>query len=617
MGIVLIFAFASGFVTALTPCVLPVLPIVLASTATSGRRRAVGVIVGLIGSFTFFTLFLTYLVKYFNLPGDLLRNLAIGVLLIFGMTMLFPRVQHILERLTSKMTGKLGGGLAKPKEGFGGGVIVGVILGLLWTPCAGPILASVIALAATSSVTLEAVLITFAYICGSAVVLLAFAYGGKGLIAKLKGLNTKSGMIQRIFGGVIVSMALILFLEWDRKFQEILVQNLPTWALTPLVSLESSEFVSKALDTLAVEEQDRDVNFDQARLLSNYGKAAELEGGTGWINSEPMRLADLKGKVVLVDFWTYSCVNCIRTLPYLKQWDERYREQGLVTVGVHAPEFAFEREERNVSRAVEEFGLKYPVLLDNDFRIWREYQGARGAWPAKYLIDQNGVIRFRHIGEGRYDETERAIQLLLAESGKKVDYEIEKQALISYREKTAETYMGYGRLDPARWKVEGEIGRDVFRNYEFGGVLGKGELALSGSWKVTKEYAQPGKGAKLRLVFFAEEVNLVMAREGSTGGVEGVKETKEVAVTDTGRVGENVCTNEVCIGGVDPASDGSVVEVRVLDTRMINTNADLVSGRIYVNEPRMYRLVSLERMQEKIVELEFLEEGIQLYAWTF
>lgn len=617
MGIVLIFAFASGFVTALTPCVLPVLPIVLASTATSGRRRAVGVIVGLIGGFTFFTLFLTYLVKYFNLPGDLLRNLAIGVLLIFGMTMLFPRTQLLLEKLTSKMTGKLGSRLAKPKEGFGSGVIVGVILGLLWTPCAGPILASVIALAATSSVTLEAVLITFAYICGSAMVLLAFAYGGKGVVSRLKGLNSKSALIQRTFGVVIVSMAVILFLEWDRKFQETLVQNLPSWVLTPLVSLESSEFVSKALDNLAGEDGDVDENFDQARLLSNYGRAAEFAGVSGWINGEPMRLENLRGKVVLVDFWTYSCVNCIRTLPYLKQWDERYREQGLVVMGVHAPEFAFEREERNVRRAVEEFGLRYPVVMDNDFKIWREYQGARGAWPAKYLIDQNGVIRFRHIGEGRYDETERAIQLLLTESGQKVDYEIEKQALISYREKTAETYMGYGRLDASRWKVEGGIAQDVFRRYEFGGALGKGELALSGEWKITKEYAQPRQGAKLRLVFYSDEVNLVMTREGSNAAAEVVRETKEVAVTDMVTLGENVCTNEVCIGGVDPSNDGSVVEVRVLDTRMINTNADLVSGRLYVNEPRMYRLVSLESMQEKIIELEFLEDGLQLYAWTF
>lgn len=619
MSLLLLFAFLSGLVTTLTPCVLPILPVVLATTAQNGVRRPLGVVFGLIVSFTFFTLFLTSIIKLLGLPDDLMRLSAVAVLFLFGLVMVVPRLAMMFEKTSSRLTNnRIFSGLAGGKTGFWGGFVIGCVLGLLWTPCAGPILASVIVLAATSSVTIEAVLITFAYACGTAVVLLFIMYGGRNIVQKLRSVGGGSGRMQQVFGLVMMAMAIVVFMQWDRLFQAYIVQRLPTWALTPLLAFESNEQVTRALDGLQGRQEKVDApQFDKARLLSNYGSAPELQLSGKWLNTDvPISLDSIKGEVVLVDFWTYSCVNCIRTLPYLKKWQETYQNEGFTVIGVHSPEFAFEKVDTNVEKAINDYGINYPVMMDNDFLTWRAYKNRY--WPAKYLIDAQGFIRYQHFGEGNYDQTERAIQLLLEEKGRRVDYEIESESLISYRGRTPETYMGYRRLDDGRFKIEGSITRDVFRKYIGSSFLSRDDMSLEGDWKITEEYAEARTGSKLRIKFSSKEANLVMGvNDRQSTDLEDAPVFPAVTNSLLPK-GSNFCTNEVCVGGGDePSKDAVPVKVRFYDSRMINTQGDLPEGIVYVNQSKLYKLVELSNEQEGIIELEYMGDGVKTYAWTF
>lgn len=620
MALLVIFAFASGLVTALTPCVLPILPIVLSSTATGGKRRPLGIIIGLIASFTIFTLFLTAIVKAFNFSPDILRTAAITVLFLFGLTMIIPKLTQLFEQFTSKLTGRVGGRLSD-QGGLLSGLTLGVILGLLWTPCAGPILASVITLAATTTVTTETFLITFAYACGSATMLLLIAYGGKSITNKIKGLGVHTHQIQATFGFIMVAMSIILFFNLDRRFQSYIIQNLPSWALTPLAALESSEQVSTLLDRLDPESNpDQAASLDASRLLTNLGNAPEIVGIEQWFNTDqtPYSIKGLKGKVVLVDFWTYSCINCIRTLPYLRTWHQKYNDKGLVILGIHSPEFAFERVPANVQKAIQDFELQYPVALDNDFQTWRAYSNRY--WPAKYLIDANGVIRYRHFGEGRYEDTERAIQLLLAEAGEQAELEITKSltAQESYS-RTPETYMGHARLDTSRLIPSSAIQPDQFALFKMSEKLTRNQFSLGGEWKISEEYAESKPGSKLRLNFYSKEANLVMSSIFNTAPTpSAINATAPAAIQDQNLpTGTNYCTNELCIGSPATDTSGIPVRVRILNPQLINTNRDLREGTVYVNQSKLYQLVELSKPSENIIELEFPEGGVRVFAWTF
>lgn len=620
MPLLIIFAFASGLVTALTPCVLPILPIILSTGAQQGRRRPLGIVLGLTLSFTFFTLFLTTIVKALNAPPDLLRSLAIFTLFFFGLTMLVPRLGQFFEQVTSKITNRVGARFSN-KEGFIGGLVMGTSLGLLWTPCAGPILASVITLAATSTITLEAILITFAYACGSATVLLLIAYGGKTITNKLKTIGVHTVSIQISFGVIMILMSLAIFFNADRRFQTYIIQNLPSWALTPLATIESNEQVSSLLSQLAnTPTSQQAIQLDTSRLLSNYGNAPEISGISQWFNTENKQysIKELKGKIIIIDFWTYSCVNCIRTLPYLRTWHEKYADKGLVILGIHSPEFAFERVPSNVQKAITDFEIKYPVALDNEFKTWQAY--SNHYWPAKYLIDTNGVIRYRHFGEGRYEDTERAIQLLLSEAGQQADLEISKATNIQAQtNRTPETYMGYARLDPARLIVSNPLPKDTFHTFPPMPKLSPHQFALSGQWKITQEYAEANPGAKIQFQFYSNEANLVMSNTDKLAQQSANTAIVTPAAVQDNNIpkGTNFCTNEVCIGASELDQTGVPVKVHILSPMLINTNNDLREGIVYVNQSKLYRLVELSKTSENIIELEFPEGGVRLYAWTF
>ena len=413
MALLIAFSFLAGIVTILSPCILPVLPIILSTSTSGGKRRPFAIVVGFVLSFVFFTLALTTIVKATGLDGEVLRNVAIGVLIFFGVSLLIPKFQLWMEILFSKLAGKFSKAGKEEQGGFGGGVVIGLSLGLLWTPCVGPIMAGVLALAATSSVTLQAVFITLAYALGTALPMFGIIYGGRRLLEKVPFLLRNTGRIQKVFGVIIILVAVGMFYGVDRKFQAYVLEKFPFYG-SGLTAIEDLDIVNDQLKELGMREEE--VVAGECRVAPGF------EEGGEWLNSAPLVLEELRGKVVLVDFWTYTCVNCIRTFPHVTAWDEKYRDDGLVIVGVHTPEFEFEKSKENVAGALKDYGIEYPVVQDNDYKIWRSYNNRY--WPAHYFIDKDGCIRHTHFGEGKYDESERVIQELLSELGDEVSSEV-------------------------------------------------------------------------------------------------------------------------------------------------------------------------------------------------
>ena len=412
MFLLVLFAFIAGVVTVLSPCVLPLLPIILSSSDGSGKQRPLGVVVGFILSFTFFTLFLSTIVRLSGLPAESLRFISIFILITFGASLLIPWVQLQLELLFARFSSFAP--IGQNRAGFLGGLLVGLSLGLLWTPCVGPILASVISLAITGTVTTQAVFITFAFALGTAIPMFIIMLAGATALKKVPWLVHNTARIQQVFGVLMILTALAILGNFDRKFQTYVLQTFPKYG-AGLTKIEDNQSVKSQLNKLGSAEENATPLID---VVTNRAPAPELIMGGEWFNSEPLKISDLQGKVVLVDFWTYSCINCQRTFPYLKKWWVSYKDSGFVIIGVHSPEFEFEKNPKNVQKSINDFGITYPVMQDNYFATWKAYKNRY--WPAKYLIDAEGQIRYTHFGEGGYDETEKKIQELLTEAGANV-----------------------------------------------------------------------------------------------------------------------------------------------------------------------------------------------------
>jgi cytochrome c biogenesis protein CcdA/thiol-disulfide isomerase/thioredoxin len=580
MLLLIFFAFLAGVVTILSPCILPILPIVLSSSLATGKSRPWGIVTGFVLSFTFFTLVLSSLVHATGISPDLLRNVAVAVILFFGVSLLIPQTQLLLERLlsvVSRLMPKQG-----QEKGFLGGVLIGLSLGLLWTPCVGPILASVITLAVTSQVNAAAVFITLAYAVGTALPMFMIIVSGGNILKKVPWLARNTSRIQQVFGAVMILTALALFLNIDRQFQTWVVNRFPEYG-TGLTKLETIPVVQQSLQELNPESNgntDADTSRQNVftQFLSSMNQAADFTGGTHWINSQPLSLKkELKGKVVLVDFWTYSCINCIRTLPYIKDWNAKYKDKGLVIVGVHSPEFEFEKKTENVVQAVKDFGIEYPVVQDNDFKIWSAYHNQY--WPAHYLIDKNGAIRYTHFGEGNYVETENAIRSLLDESPL-----TEKEAAPPAMPLTPETYLGYKRAESYSPFMQIKI--DQEETYTFSGQLSDDAVALHGKWQVGAESIQAQEdGADLLLNFEATKVHLV------------------ISPPENGGAGKSFLVHVKLDGKEVPA------EFRSDD---MNQN-----GEIEITKPREYTVLDLKQSYGRhIIEVVF-PKGVQGFAFTF
>jgi len=574
MLILIVFAFLAGVVTVLSPCILPLLPIILSGTVGEGKKRPFGIVAGFIASFTFFTLALTSIVKATGLPSDLLRNFAIVMIVLFGISLVLPQTQLLLEKIFSTLSRYAP--RSSSSSGFRGGFVLGLSLGLVWAPCVGPILASVITLAATSSVTFASVFITLAYALGTAIPMLAIMFGGRQLLQRNQWLLRNTGNLQRGFGVLMVLIGIAMFAQLDRGFQVWLLNTFPQYG-AGLTAIENNSLVKQQLTGLAKG------GTIESELIPPSRLAPGFDGGGTWINSEPLNLEkDLRGKVVLVDFWTYSCINCIRTFPYLRGWNAQYKDKGLMIVGVHSPEFEFEKKTDNVKRAVKDFKLEYPVVQDNDFKIWTAFKTQ--AWPQSYLVDKNGYIRYIHIGEGNYDKTEEAIRVLLGEEVLKdtpmtdLSKSQPNPNVFSVRQ-SPETYLGHARAEA--YAADMRIKNDMTVNYPGFQALDLNEVGISGSWMVGSEnITAQADGAKLAINFSGKYVYLVMDT------ADGKPKNVEIKI------------------------DGKVVEPSSLTQDMSSP------GVIKVDVARKYDVVTFPQLGRHVLEMTF-EKGTEAFAFTF
>jgi cytochrome c biogenesis protein CcdA/thiol-disulfide isomerase/thioredoxin len=567
------FAFFAGIVTVLSPCILPVLPIVLSSSIGGGKQRPFGIVIGFIGSFTFFTLFLATLVQVLHISADAIRYGSILIVLLFGISLLVPQFQVLTERLFSKVSSRMSG--TNRGTGFGSGLLIGLSLGLLWTPCVGPILASVISLALTGTVTGSAALITFAYALGTAIPLFAILYGGRNLLQKVPWLLRHGQDIQKVFGVVMIVTAAAIFFNLDRKFQTFILTTFPQYG-TGLTSVEDNAFVRDQLKNINPTPVSASGDQTTRDMQETAGTPApDLLAGGEWFNSPPLTIKSLRGKVVLIDFWTYTCINCIRTFPYLADWYTKYHDKGLVIIGVHTPEFEFEKNPANVRQALKDFNIKYPVMQDNDYATWKNY--ANHYWPAKYFIDKNGNIRATHFGEGNYAESEKLIQELLAETGQKVNVPINNKTY-TIDTQSPETYVGYARLEYVA--PPQDVSPDEQVTYVKPPEVGLNTFAYTGDWTVGSEFAMPQKDSGLVFHFKAKKMFLVMR----------------------------------------PRTAGQTGKMRVyLDGKLVTAGAgaDVSGGTVTINADRLYSLIELPSESEHTVRLEFLDDTLDLYAFTF
>ena len=575
MIILILFSLLSGLVTVLSPCILPVLPIVLSSTLTGGKRRPLGVVTGLIISFSIFTLAISQIVSLLGISANVLRIVAVVIIGILGLGLILPGLNEMIEKLFNRLPGlvKQDG---QQGTGFGSGFITGASLGLIWAPCAGPILAAVTTLAATQAVTFGSVVVVISYAIGSGIPLLAIAYGGRNLMQRVPFLVNNTRKVQQTFGVIMIVTAALIAFNVDTMVTAWVTDMVPSSWTAQLNQFESNPTVSKQLNNLNSDSnQNGGVILDTGGSLQDLGPAPELTGITNWINSEPLTLSSLKGKVVLIDFWTYSCVNCVRTFPFLKDWYSKYKDQGFVIIGVHTPEFAFEHDSANVEQAVKRFGIEYPVAQDNNYGTWRAYNNHY--WPAEFLIGPNGHLRYTHFGEGHYDVTEMSIQTLLAEAGHPVNQSLSDMNTAEFSQnQTPETYVGTGRQQ--NFSSPEDVLNGKASTYSIPDNLPLHHFAVSGTWQFESEYATvTDAGDKLELHFYAKDVYLVM-------------------------------------DSTQPAQ----ATVTLLSPDQTNQTEDLNSdGQVTIDQARLYHLVSLDKAQEGTVVIQFDQPDVDVYSFTF
>lgn len=547
-------AFLEGIGLIVSPCILPVLPIVLAASLDGGRRRPFGIIVGFIGSFALFALLARQLINWLEIDPQLIQNTALFLLALLGGMMIVPRLDGWLNvklkglaNIGDRLTTRFGGG------GFFGGLVIGSLIGLIWTPCAGPIMAVAVVQIIQAKTDMMAALIVLMFAAGAAVPMLAIAMLGRGVMQKFGFLRTHAVRLRQGLGAIILGVTLLIAMGAANS----LLAGAPVTVAAPESAMaESKNGLQKALPQPL--------------------PAPEFVGLQDWLNSQPITMASLRGKVVLIDFWTYSCINCVRTLPYVTAWDRKYRDKGLVIVGIHAPEFAFEKKLSNVQDAVKAHNIAYPVALDNNLATWGAF--ANRYWPAHYLINQDGQIVYTHFGEGNYDVTEHNIRILLGLQGDDRAEASPTGVGNAFKGQSPETYLGY-----ARAKNFGSLeamARDKKLSYSFPEFLLLNHWALAGDWQIAAQHVMAGAaGAKLRLNFVAGRVFLVL------GTVDG----KPVNVS-------------LKLNG-QTLRDGA--------------GKDIKDGMLTVTGETLYELVNQGEVKNGVLELTAESAGLQAYAFTF
>lgn len=578
MLLLVLFALLAGAATALSPCVLPVLPVALAGGATGGRRRPMGIALGLTVSFTFAAVALVYVIDALGLPDDLVRTVAIATLVGFGIVLAVPSLAARVEAPLSRLSGRVP--VRAQGEGFGSGLVLGLGLGIVYAPCAGPILAGVVTASATQPLTAQRVLVAAAYAIGSGLVIYALLLGGRRVTRPLA---RRAGTFQLATGAVMVLLGVAMLGDLDLRFQSALADHLPASIVTPTAGLErGADGEIAALTSIGggpgfAANPARAQGGDELPVL---GEAPGFRGGTRWFNTRDGReltMDGLRGRVVLVDVWAYSCINCLRTLPYLRAWHDRYASAGLTIVGVHAPEFAFERSADNVAGALRREDIGWPVVQDNDRAIWNAW--GNQYWPTEYLVDARGRVRAVEIGEGDYEERERAIRSLLEEAG--ADLSGDELSRPPAEQPggpliTPESYLGAARAQ----SFDGDgVVRGAHDYPALPGVsLPVNHLRYAGRWNVGDEQALAGTGAALQLGFRARRVFLVLSSPGR------------------------------------PRRVRLELDGRPLPARF--AGGDVEDGEVTVREDRLYRLVELPDTRDGTLTLR-PEPGVRGYAFTF
>ncbi|OOL35730.1 cytochrome c biogenesis protein DipZ [Pseudomonas sp. FSL W5-0299] len=583
----LVLAYLGGVLTIVSPCILPVLPFVFARTGQPFMKSGLPLLAGMAVTFALVASLAAVGGGWVVQVNQYGRWLALLFVALFGLTLLLPR---LAERLTRPLVAagsrlsEAAGADARPRPGAS--FLIGVATGLLWAPCAGPILGLLLTGAALQGASIATTLLLLAYAAGAATSLaVALLLGGKVFAAMKRSIGAGE-WVRRGLGAAMLAGVAAIALGLDTGIlarvstastgglEQALVGRLagksPNNSGAMMAAGGAMKMSAKAPGALPIE-----------------GNLPPLDGAVQWLNSPPLTAQALKGKVVLVDFWTYSCINCLRTLPYVKAWAEKYRDQGLVVIGVHAPEFAFERDVGNVTKAMKDLGINYPVAIDNDYKIWRAFNNEY--WPAHYFADAQGRIRYHHFGEGEYAESERVIQQLLREAGasKVADGLITADATgvqlapDMNEVQSPETYVGYQRAE--HFVPQTGLVPDKVSAYSTPTQLALNDWGLDGQWNVGSERAiSSAPASRIVYRFHARDLHLVLGPDADG------KPVRFKVLIDGKAPGD--------AHGTDVAPDGS--------------------GS--VTEQRLYQLVRQNGgVTDRTFSIEFLDPGVSAYAFTF
>ncbi|KVM82369.1 cytochrome c biogenesis protein DipZ [Burkholderia stagnalis] len=613
--LLIVLAYLGGVLTILSPCILPVLPFVFARADQPFRRSGLPLLVGMALTFAVVATLAAVGGGWAAQANQAGRWAALALLAVFGLTLLLPRLAEHLTRPLVAAGNRLTGLAQRDGRpaGPGSSFVLGIATGLLWAPCAGPILGLVLTGAALRGANVGTTLLLVAYAAGAATSLgVALLIGGKVFAAMKRSLGAGEWIKRGIGAALLAGVGAIAL-------------GLDTGALAQLSTVTTGGLEAKLVDRLggrsqpakaaagapadavmaaagapaqpdgammraAATSQPQAMRAAAPAALPVEGTLPSLDGAVQWLNSPPLTTAGLRGKVVLVDFWTYSCINCLRTLPYINAWARKYAPYGLVVIGVHAPEFAFERDIGNVRKAVHDLGIGYPVAIDNNYAIWRAF--GNEYWPAHYFVDAQGRIRRHHFGEGEYAESERAIQALLAEAGHPEALNVPvglagapaqgaQAAADSAAVRSPETYVGYARAED--FSSPGGVVRDAAHRYDAPARPGLNDWGLAGTWQVGAEHAALAAPAgRIVYRFHARDLHLVLGPDAN---------------------GRPVRFRVTLDGAAPGAAHGADVDAQGYGT---------VTGQ------RLYQLVrQAGPIADRTFSIEFLDAGVRAYAFTF
>jgi cytochrome c biogenesis protein CcdA/thiol-disulfide isomerase/thioredoxin len=576
--LLILLAYLGGILTILSPCILPVLPFVFARSDQPFVRSGLPLLAGMALTFAIVATLAAVGGGWAVQANAIGRWIALALLALFALTLIFPALSDRLTRplvaLGSRLTEKTGA-----QRGIGTSLLLGVATGLLWAPCAGPILGIIFTTAALKGASASTTLLLLAYALGAATSLAVALLAGNRIFTRMKRSLGAGEWIKKGLGiAVLIGVAAI-------------AAGLDTRVLARLSTAQTTSVETSLARILGIQDMEQTTTAATGKggelILPVEGELPPLTGIGPWINSPPLTREELRGKVVVIDFWTYSCINCLRSIPYVRAWYDRYKDDGLVVIGVHAPEFAFEREFDNVKRAVADLGITYPVALDNDWHLWRALHN--NYWPAHDFIDAQGRVRYHHFGEGGYDESERVIRQLLTEAGHPPSAQMAGATATRAAEmgadfseiRSPETYIGYARAD--RFVSPGGEAKDQAKTYSIPATLELNQWALGGRWTVAPQAATAlSRGAKIAFRFHARDLHLVL---GPAAGGEPVR-------------------FRVTIDGKAPGADAG---------------GDIDSGgNGTVTEERLYQLVRQKGdVKDRTFEITFIDPGVRAFSFTF